>query len=64
MENVKEATIGIIRSLPEPCTLDEIMEVLWLRKKILIGQQQLLSGQSITHEEAKKRLEISKKPPI
>ena len=57
MENVKEATIDIIKSLPEQCTLDDIMEVLWLRRKILIGQQQLLSGQGITHEEAKKRLE-------
>ena len=57
MQNVKEATIDIIKSLPEPCTLDDIMEVLWLRKKILIGQKELLSGQGVTHEDAKKRLE-------
>lgn len=57
MQTVKELTIDIIKKLPDESTIDDIMEALWVRKKILIGQQQIKDGRWVTHEEAKKRLE-------
>lgn len=40
--------------MPENVTLEDIMEQLYVKQKILKGQQQLESGQFYTHEEAKK----------
>jgi hypothetical protein len=54
---IKEMTLETIKKLPDSCSLDDIMEILWVQKKILLGQQQLKSGQGITHKEAKKQLE-------
>lgn len=54
---IKEMTLETIKKLPDSCSLDDIMEILWVQKKILLGQQQLKSGQGIAHEEAKKQLE-------
>ena len=50
---IKEMTLETIKKLPDSCSLDDIMEILWVQKKILLGQQQLKSGQGIPHEEAK-----------
>lgn len=57
MQTVKEMSLETIKKLPDSCSLDDIMEVLWLQKKILLGQEQLKAGQGISHTEAKKRLE-------
>ena len=39
--------------MPENSTLEDIMESLYVKQKILKGQKQLESGQYYTHEEAK-----------
>ena len=57
MQTVKEPTVDIIKKLPDDSTIYDIMEALWVRKKILIGQQQIKDGRWVTNEEAKKRLE-------
>ena len=59
--NLKEEVIALIRKLPEDTTLDDIMYHLYVKKKILIGIQEIKQGKSIPHEQvmnnAKKRLE-------
>lgn len=59
--NLKEEVIDLIRKLPEDATLDDIMYHLYVKKKILIGIQEIEQGKTIPHEQvmdnAKKRLE-------
>ena len=53
MPTLKEAVISLIEKLPENSTIEDIIEHLYVKQKILKGQQQLESGQFYTHEEAK-----------
>ena len=53
MQAIKENVISLIKNLPDDSTLDDIMEQLYVKQKILKGQKQLESGQFYTHEEAK-----------
>ena len=43
----------MVKDMPENVSLEDIMELLYVKQKILKGQQQLESGQFYTHEEAK-----------
>ena len=56
MRTVKKETIKLIQRLPDECSMDDIIETLWIRKKIMKGQEQIKAGKGISHEEAKKRL--------
>ncbi len=56
MQTVKDLSIKTIKKLPNSCSLDDIMETLWIQKKFLTGQEQIHSGKGISHDEAKKRL--------
>ena len=53
MLTTKEAVISLVKKLPENSTLEDIMEHLYVKQKILKGQKQLETGQFYTHEEAK-----------
>ena len=53
MSTIKEEVISLLNKLPETATLDDIMEHLYIKQKILKGQNQLESGQFYTHEEAR-----------
>lgn len=53
MSAIKESVISIVKDMPENSTLEDIMESLYVKQKILKGQKQLESGQFYTHEEAK-----------
>ncbi len=53
MPNIKEIVISLINELPEDSSLEDIMEHLYVKQKILKGQRQLEAGQFYTHEEAK-----------
>lgn len=57
MLTTKEAVISLVKKLPESSTLEDIMEHLYVKQKILKGQKQLETGQFYTHEEAKKIME-------
>ncbi|MGH7494930.1 MAG: hypothetical protein ACREOO_21365 [bacterium] len=57
MIKVKEKTLELIQQLPDSCSFDDVMEALWIQRKIFIGQEQIKTGQGIAHEEVKKRLE-------
>jgi hypothetical protein len=54
---LKQQTLETIKKLPEDCSLDDIMETLWVQKKIFIGREEIKQGKGILHEDAKKRLE-------
>lgn len=56
MANVKEKTLTVIQQLPDSCSFDDVLEALWVQKKILIGQEQIENGWGISHKDAKKRL--------
>ena len=53
MPTIKDAVISLVKKLPENSTLEDIMEHLYVKQKILKGQRQLETGQFYTHEEAK-----------
>ncbi len=57
MQTVKELSIATIQKLPDTCSLEDIMEILWVQKKILTGQKQIELGQGISHKKAKEQLE-------
>lgn len=43
----------MVQEMPENATLEDIMESLYVKQKILKGRNQLEAGQFYTHEEAK-----------
>jgi len=53
MSTIKKSVISMVKNMPENVSLEDIMELLYVKQKILKGQQQLESGQFYTHEEAK-----------
>lgn len=53
MPDIKEAVMSMLKDMPEDSTLEDIMESLYVKQKILKGQKQLEEGQFYTHEEAK-----------
>lgn len=57
MLTTKEAVISLVKKLPDNSTLEDIMEHLYVKQKILKGQKQLEAGQFYTHEEAKEQME-------
>ncbi len=46
--------MSLVKSMPENSNVEDIMEHLYVKQKILKGQKQLETGQFYTHEEAKK----------
>ena len=56
MSTIKESVISIVKDMPENSTLEDIMESLYVKQKILKGKKQLETGQFYTHEEARERL--------
>lgn len=56
MPTIKEAVMTMLKDMPENTTLEDIMESLYVKQKILKGQKQLESGQYYTHQEAKEIL--------
>lgn len=53
MSTIKESVISLVKDMPENTTLEDIVESLYVKQKILKGQKELESGQFYTHEEAK-----------
>lgn len=57
MLTTKQEVISLVEKLPENSTLEDIMEHLYVKQKILKGQKQLETGQFYNHEEAKEIME-------
>ena len=55
-ESVKDGVIEAIRQLPDDVSVEDILEALYVRRKIEIGLRQCADGQTLTHDEAMKRL--------
>lgn len=56
MLSTKQAVISLVKKLPESSTLEDIMEHLYVKQKILKGQKQLLEGKYYTHKQAKETM--------
>jgi predicted transcriptional regulator len=52
----REKIQKLVQNLPSEATIEEAMERLYLLYKVEKGLQQADAGQTIPHEEAKKRL--------
>ncbi|HBR22485.1 MAG TPA: hypothetical protein DD713_07985 [Nitrospiraceae bacterium] len=53
MDTIKEAILSMVKEMPDNATLEDVMESLYVKQKILKGKKQLETGQFYTHEEAK-----------
>ncbi|MBI5745695.1 MAG: hypothetical protein HZA13_01675 [Nitrospirae bacterium] len=56
MATIKDSIMSMLKDMPENATLEDIMETLYVKQKILKGQKQLETGQFYTHDEAKEIL--------
>jgi len=52
----KERALEVIRGLPEDATVEDVMERLYFLAKVEEGMRQADAGQTMSHEEAKRRL--------
>jgi len=57
MATQKENIIQMIKDLPDDISLEDIIEVLYIRQRIEKGLKDSKEGNLYTHEEAKERLE-------
>ena len=55
-QSVKQRVLGAIEALPADATIEDAMERLYFLAKIQRGLEQADAGETMTHEEAKKRL--------
>ncbi|HUT12072.1 MAG TPA: hypothetical protein VMY42_16340 [Thermoguttaceae bacterium] len=53
----KEKIQQVVNAMPEEVDVDELVEKLYLLRKIEIAESQLADGRGVSHEDAKKRLE-------
>jgi predicted transcriptional regulator len=53
--SVKERVIEAVRELPDDATVEDAMERLYVLAKIQKGLEQAEAGQTVSHEEAKRR---------
>jgi predicted transcriptional regulator len=54
--SVKERVIEAVRELPDNATVEDAMERLYVLAKIQKGLEQAEAGQTVSHEEAKRRI--------
>jgi predicted transcriptional regulator len=53
---VKERVLDAVRDLPDDATVEDAMERLYLLAKVEEGERQADAGQTVSHEEAKRRV--------
>ena len=53
----REKIQNVVRSLPAEARIEDVMERLYLLYKVEKGIQQADAGQTVSHQEAKKRLQ-------
>lgn len=56
MITIKNEAKRIINRLPDNATWDDLLYELYIRKKIEVALDAVSSGNTVSHEEAKKRL--------
>ncbi|HXV68155.1 MAG TPA: hypothetical protein VD738_04445 [Nitrospira sp.] len=55
-QSAKQRVLEAVKALPADATIEDAMERLYFLAKIQRGLEQADAGETITHEEAKKRL--------
>lgn len=53
----KQTVQQLLDAFPDEVNVDAFLERVYLLQKIELGESQIRSGQTVSHEEAKKRLE-------
>jgi hypothetical protein len=53
----KQRVQHLLDAFPEDVNVDEFLEKVYLLEKIDVGERQIEVGETISHEDAKKRLE-------
>lgn len=53
---VKERVLDAVRDLPDDATVEDAMERLYFLAKVEEGERQADAGQTVSHEEAKRRV--------
>lgn len=56
----KDRIQAVVETLPEDVDIDDFMDRLYLLQKIEIGERQIANGEGIPHEEAKRRLAMTR----
>lgn len=54
--STKEAVLDVVRRMPEDVTLEDIMEELYVRRRIADSERELDEGRGIPHDQVKQRL--------
>ena len=54
--SVKDRIVGAVRDLPEDATVEDAMERLYFLAKVEAGLRQAEAGETISHEEAHRRI--------
>ncbi len=60
MKTAKEEVKTLLEKLPDDCTIEDIQYHLYVLEKIQKGIEQVDKEGTISHEEAKKRLSVSR----
>ena len=55
-QSVKQKVLDAVEALPADATIEDAMERLYFLAKVQRGLEQADAGDTLTHEEAKKRL--------
>lgn len=53
---VKERVLDAVRDLPDDATVEDAMERLYFLAKVEEGERQADAGQTVSHEDAKRRV--------
>ncbi len=56
MSQAKEEALELIRRLPDTATTADILDELYFKEQVDRGLQDVLEGQTISHQELKERL--------
>jgi predicted transcriptional regulator len=51
MATTKEIVTGVLKSLPDDCTLEDVQYELYVRQKIAEGEKAADEGKLVSHEE-------------
>ena len=54
--NIKQRVIEAVRDLPEDATVEDAMDRLYFLAKVEEGLKQAETGETVSHEEAKRRI--------
>ena len=54
---IKQDVIAMIQLLPDDCDYEDIMAEIYFKKKVTKGLQDIEQGRTLSHDEAKRRLD-------